>query len=84
MWSACMYNLQASKDATGRLQKALFSLTLPGNDGHYLPFEDVYGTATTEEHRPRMRTQNSRQKSLPFTASVQHVKNANMMMQCEE
>ena len=26
--------------------------------GHYLPFEDVYGTTTTEEHRPSMRTQN--------------------------
>ena len=47
---------------------------VPGNDGHYLPFEEVYGTTTIEQHRPSLRAQNSHQKSLPFIASVQHVK----------
>ena len=27
---------------------------VPGDDGHYVPFESVYGTATSEEHRPSL------------------------------
>lgn len=57
---------------------------VPGEDGHYRPFTEVFGTATTEEHRPSLQAQKGRQKSLPFSASVQHVKNANLMIQCEE
>ncbi len=55
---------------------------IPGKDGHYCPFTKVYGTTTTERHRPSLQT--CKQKTLPFTASVQHVKNANTMVQCEE
>ena len=57
---------------------------VPGEDGHYRPFIEVYGTSTTEEHRPSLQTRKGRQKSLPFSASVQHVKNVDMMIQCEE
>ena len=57
---------------------------VPGEGGHYKPFLDVFGTSTSEEFRPSLQAKKSKQKSLPFSASVQHVKNANLMMQCEE
>lgn len=56
----------------------------PGEEGHYAPFEDVYRTPTTEQHRPSLQAKKGRQKSLPFSASVQHVKNVDIMVQCEE
>ena len=57
---------------------------IPTADGHYKPFETVYGTATSEEHRPSLQIPPARSKTLPFTASVQHARNTNMMIQCEE
>ena len=27
---------------------------VPGQEGHYRSFEDLYGTSTTEEHRPSL------------------------------
>ena len=58
---------------------------MPGSDGHYLSFSDVLSKETSEEHRPSFKKPNSiRKKSLPFYASVQHVKNAQLMVQCEE
>lgn len=57
---------------------------VPGEDGHYHNFSTVYGTSTSEEHRPSLQRHKSRQKSLPFSVSVQHVKNAHTMIQCEE
>ena len=57
---------------------------IPNSDGHYKPFETVYGTMTEEEHRPSLRKPTARSKTLPFVASVQHAKNTNMMIQCEE
>ncbi len=55
----------------------------PGEDEHYAPFIDVFGKITSEEHRPSFKQQ-KKKNSLPFYASVQHVKNAGMMMQCDE
>ena len=57
---------------------------VPGEDEHYLPFEKVYGTNTTEVHRPSSSKRSKKQKTLPFVASIQHVKNVNLMVQCEE
>ena len=57
---------------------------VPGDDGHYQPFERVYGTATSEEHRPSLLKRSKKHKTLPFIASIQHVKNTNLMIQCEE
>ena len=55
----------------------------PGEDGHYLPFSNVFHTETTEEHRPSFKkTRNG--KTLPFTPTVQHVKNCQVMVQCSE
>ena len=58
--------------------------SVPGTDGHYSPFSDVLGTQMTEEHRPSLQSKKAIRKSLPFTASVQHVKNIDIMVMCEE
>ena len=52
-------------------------------DGHYSPFKDVIGTET-EENCPSTQVRRGKQKTLPFSASVQHVKNVNIMVQCAE
>ena len=57
---------------------------MPKGDGHYKPFEDVFGTDTTEEHRPSLQKLSAREKRLPFYPSVQHVRNCNMMLMCDE
>ena len=55
---------------------------VPGEDGHYKAFPDVFGSDASEEFR---RSQVSKKaKTLPFYASVQHVKNSQLMVQCEE
>ena len=56
----------------------------PGSDGHYLAFSDVFGRETSDKHRPSLAPKKSRKNTLPFQASVQHVKNAMLMLQCEE
>lgn len=57
---------------------------VPAEDGHYTPFKEVYGTETTGEFRPSLSHQKkSTKRSLPFYASVQHVKNAQLMIQCD-
>ena len=56
----------------------------PGNDGHYKSFQEVYGTVTSEDSRPSLQKCSVRAKSLPFVASVQHARNTNIMVQCEE
>ena len=55
---------------------------MPGEDGHYKKFSEVFRTATVENHRPSL--QNITKKRLPFYPSVQHVKNRNMMLLCDE
>ena len=55
----------------------------PGTDGHYKPFQEVFEKPTTEEHRPSAKKASSK-ATLPFRASIQHVHNAGMMLQCDE
>ena len=57
---------------------------VPGEDEHYLPFENMYDTPTTEVHRPSSFKRSKKQKMLPFVASIQHVRNVNLMFQCVE
>ena len=52
-------------------------------DGHYKPFQEVFKKPTTEEHRPSAKKASSK-ATLPFRASIQHVHNAGMMLQCDE
>ncbi len=57
---------------------------MPGSDGHFMAFEEVYDTETTEKHRPSSVKKSSKHCSLPFHGKLQHVKNANLMIECEE
>jgi len=56
---------------------------VPGSDNHYLPFSEAFTMKTSEEHRPSLKRR-PKKNSLPFTPSVQHVKNVSMVIQCEE
>ena len=57
---------------------------VPGSEGHYKKFSKVFGSKTTEEHRPSSKKKSSKDKSLPFSASILHVKNIDMMLLCDE
>ena len=57
---------------------------VPGPQDHYKKFSEVFGTKTTEEHRPSSKKRSSKDKTLPFSAGVQHVKNIDMMLMCDE
>lgn len=52
-------------------------------DGHYLPFEKAFTRNTTEKDRPSL-IGKSTAKPLSFSPSVQHAKNTDTMIQCEE
>lgn len=54
-----------------------------GKDDHYLSFEEVYKMKTSEKDCPSLSSV-LKSKSLPFTATVRHVQNVNVMVQCEE
>ena len=56
----------------------------PGDDGHYLPFATIYGSETSEEHHPSKKKKSSKQRTLPFHGKIQHVRNADLMLECEE
>ena len=57
---------------------------MPGEAGHYKSFSEVYGTKTTEAHCPSAAKTAKRRKTLPFSSNLRHVKNVDMMLQCEE
>ena len=46
------------------MQLKHIAFPVPGEDGHSLPFSDVFGTDTSEEHHPSLKQQKSRAKSL--------------------
>ena len=56
-----------------------------GEDGHYLHFIDVYGTQEALEIAITQETTSKKRKtSLSFNVTQQHVKNVNLVIQCEE
>ena len=55
---------------------------MPGQDSHYKKLEEVFATNTVEEHRPSL--QKITKKRLTFYPSVQHVRNFNTMLMCDE
>ena len=62
---------------------------MPMEDGHYLPFSEAFDISTSEEHRPtyvhtKTKAPKKQKRCLPFRGTVQHVKNANLMVQCGE
>ena len=74
MWESCdlCKPVRLLQDVFVQLKHLPFPV--PGKHGHYLPFLDVFGAETSEEQRK------SRSKSLPFYASIPHVKNAQLML----
>lgn len=56
---------------------------MPGIEGHYASFFDVFGQATSEDHRPSLKKR-KKKNTLSFYASVQHVRNTELMLQCDE
>ena len=60
------------------------SFPAPGEDGHYKAFPDVFGSDASEEFRLSQKMTKKKANTLPFYASVQHVKNSQLMVQCEE
>ena len=77
--SDCLWVVDGHHDT---LQKQ--SCPIPGEDGHYKTFEQLLGSSTDESYRPSLQSKAKRTKMLLFTASVQHVKNVNLMLQCDE
>lgn len=59
----------------------MFPDPVPNDTGHYKSFSEVYGTATTEDHRP---SKIEKQKKAPLHASVQNVTNSRIMHLWEE
>ena len=57
---------------------------MPGMDGHYKSFSDLYGSSTNESHRPSLQKRSNKKKTLPFASSLRHVKNVDMMLECEQ
>lgn len=57
----------------------------PKGDGHYKMFSEQYGLTTSEEYRPSMQvTKKSAKQLFGFSPSQQHVRNINLLLQCEE
>ena len=70
-----------------RLPKTVFDTIsvlpdpVPAEDGHYKAIDQLLGTPTDGSFRPSLQ---KAKKTLPLSASIQHVKNVDMMLQCEE
>ena len=43
---------------------------MPGTDGHYKCFSDLYGSTTDESHRLSLQKQSKKKKTLPFASSL--------------
>ena len=56
---------------------------MPGPDNHYMPFSEIFGKPSTEEHRPSATTKRPK-KSVPIPTSKQHALNTNLMVECEQ
>ena len=52
-------------------------------DGHYLPFEDVFQSQTSEKDRPSLQAQKQK-KSLSYSPVKQHALNVGVVVQCDE
>lgn len=63
---------------------------VPGDDGHYKSFEDLFGTDTTEEHCPSFKPKQSpgnllitsRGHGMPFSPSAQTANRCKMTVRC--
>ena len=55
-----------------------------GEDEHYKPFEEVYGTETTEEHRPSLKQKILLGHQIPFSPSAQTAKTVQKTVKCSD
>ena len=53
------------------------------DDGHYIPFAKAFTLNTTEQDRPSLKGKKTA-KPLSFSPSVQHARNTDTMVQCDE
>ena len=63
---------------------SLYSIffTFLGEEDHYLPFESIYGTQTTEEHRPSLVARNQGGHQIPFSPSSQTANTVKQLLYC--
>ena len=54
-----------------------------GSDGHYLPFNDVFRSQTSEKDRPSLQAQKQK-KSLSYSPVKPHALNVGVVIQCDE
>ena len=56
---------------------------LPDGD-KYKDFEEVYGSQTSEKHRPSLSSPGAKTHGMPFPPSAQYAKNVKVVLQCGE
>ena len=53
-------------------------------DGHYKSFDELYGTPTTETHRPSLQKTVAKGHGIPFNPTAQTAKNTKLVVEREE
>ena len=56
----------------------------PSSDGHYKPLAEILGRRLQKTIYYPFRRSRGKKTTLPFQGVLQHVKNANMMLECED
>ena len=56
----------------------------PRGSDHYNDFESLYGTDTSEVHRPSLQSKRIKGHDVPFSPSTQHAKNSGIVINCTE
>ncbi|CAB3998966.1 Hypothetical predicted protein [Paramuricea clavata] len=82
----CIEGHIASRPLRDKRSKDVSSLPfpVPAGDGHYRPFEEVYKTITEENRPSKVTRPKTTRANLPFSPSVQHAQNTDVMVQCTE
>ena len=55
-----------------------------GDDGHYLPFDELYGVVDTTEKDLPTGSLIHKKETIQCNVTEQHVKNVNLVVECEE
>ena len=56
----------------------------PDNEEHYKKFDDLYGTHTSEKHRPSLKDGSKQSHGMPFSPSGQTAANVGELILCSE
>ena len=56
----------------------------PDDDQHYIKFDDLYGTLTSEKHRPSLKDRSKQSHGMPFSPSGQTAANVGELILCSE